>query len=175
MLHDDRFMRAALDEARQAEALGEVPVGAVVVANDRIVGRGHNAPISRRDPAAHAEILALRDAAATLDNYRLIGATLYVTVEPCLMCLGAAIHARIGGLVWGAPDPKVGAVAALERLRDEGALFNHRFDILGDVLAEESASLLRGFFARRRDDEPSRTVTAGGAARQECGEVPKWS
>ncbi len=144
-------MRLALDLAGQAEALGEVPVGAMVVVNGEIAGRGFNHPIGGCDPTAHAEIAALRDASRKLANYRLTGATLYCTVEPCIMCLGAALHARIGRLVYGASDPRVGAVAELDRLRGTGALFNHRLDCMGGVLAAESSELIRGFFAERRE------------------------
>ncbi len=150
-------MRLALDLAGQAEALGEVPVGAVVVVNDEIAGRGFNHPIGGCDPTAHAEIGALRDASRKLANYRLTGATLYCTVEPCIMCLGAALHARIGRLVYGASDPKVGAVAELDRLAGSGALFNHRLDCLGGVLAAESSELIRGFFEKRRGTKSGRS------------------
>ncbi len=147
---DERWMRLALDLAGRAETLGEVPVGAVVVIDGELAGRGFNHPIRGCDPTAHAEIAALRDASRKLANYRLTGATLYCTVEPCIMCLGAALHARIGRLVYGASDPRVGAVAELDRLRGTGALFNHRLDCLGGVLAAESSELIRGFFEKRR-------------------------
>ncbi|NIM02043.1 MAG: tRNA-specific adenosine deaminase [Acidobacteria bacterium] len=143
-------MRLALDLAGRAGTLGEVPVGALVVVDGEVAGRGFNHPIGSCDPTAHAEIAALREASRKLSNYRLGGATLYTTVEPCIMCLGAALHARVGRLVFGAPDPKVGAVAELERLRGSGAMFNHRLDWLGGVLAAESSALLRGFFEQRR-------------------------
>ena len=162
-------MRRALDLAGRAEALGEVPVGAVVVADREIVGRGFNHPIGGCDPTAHAEIEALRDASRKLANYRLTGTTLYCTVEPCIMCLGAALHARVGRLVYGAADPKVGAVAELDRLRGAGALFNHRLECLGGVLAAESSELIRGFFERRRGRESGNKQDSGD------GEVPKWS
>jgi tRNA(adenine34) deaminase len=148
---DERWMRLALELAALAEAQGEVPVGAVVVVNDEVVGRGYNHPIAACDPTLHAEIDALRDAARKLNNYRLTGAALYSTVEPCIMCLGACLHARIGRLVYAAPDPKVGAIAALEQLRESGGVFNHRLETLGGVLAEEASNLVRGFFAKRRD------------------------
>ena len=142
------FMRAALAEARRAAALGEVPVGAVVVADGAIVGRGHNRPIGDADPTAHAEILALRAAARRLGNYRLTGATLYVTVEPCLMCAGACVHARLGALVFGAPDAKAGAVVSRARVL-EGP-WNHRVRVSGGVLAGEARELMREFFRMRR-------------------------
>jgi tRNA(adenine34) deaminase len=142
-------MREALVEAERGEAAGEVPIGAVVVADGAIVGRAHNAPVALSDPTAHAEILALREAARKAGNYRLPGATLYVTVEPCAMCCGAVIHARLARVVYGAPDPKAGAVESLYRLLDDRRM-NHRVATLGGVLAGESAALLRGFFDRRR-------------------------
>jgi tRNA(adenine34) deaminase len=143
-------MRLALGLAEEAGRRGEVPVGAVAVAEGRVVGRGANAPVGTGDPTAHAEILALREAAGTLGNYRLVGVTLYCTVEPCVMCLGALLHARIRRLVYGAADPKVRSVAALETLREQGADFNHRFETTGGVLAEEASELLQRFFVERR-------------------------
>jgi tRNA(adenine34) deaminase len=150
---DERFMRIALEEARAAGRSGEVPIGAVVTLDGKVVGRGRNAPIGSMDPTAHAEIAALRDAARTVDNYRLTGAELFCTVEPCLMCAGAAILARIGRLVWAAPDPKIGAVGWLEAMRASGAVLNHRFDVRSGVLADESAGLLRAFFRERRGSD----------------------
>ncbi|MBK6675811.1 MAG: tRNA adenosine(34) deaminase TadA [Rhodocyclaceae bacterium] len=146
---DEAFMRAALALAREAATLDEVPVGAVVVVDGEIVGRGCNQPIRRHDPTAHAEIMALRAAAARLGNYRLPGATLYVTLEPCAMCAGAMMHARIGRVVFGARDPKTGAAGSVVDLFGEARL-NHHADIEGDVLAEECGALLSGFFAARR-------------------------
>jgi tRNA(adenine34) deaminase len=145
-------MQVALDLARRAGRNGEVPVGAVVVVDGKVVGRGHNAPIAETDPTAHAEILALRQAAREGGNYRLAGGTLYCTVEPCLMCLGAAMHARVDRLVFGAPDSKVGGTEMIELLRERGAEFNHRFEIRGGVLADEAAALLHEFFRARRDN-----------------------
>ena len=142
-------MREALEEARRGGLAGEVPIGAVVVLDGAIVGRGHNEPIARSDPTAHAEIVALREAAQATGNYRLVGATLYVTVEPCAMCCGAALQARVARVVYGAPDPKAGAVRSLHRLLDDERL-NHRTAVGGEVLAGESAALLRGFFETRR-------------------------
>jgi len=146
---DERFMREALEEARRGAAAGEVPVGAVVVADGAVVARAHNAPITLADPTAHAEVLALRAAAEKRGNYRLTDATLYATVEPCAMCCGAVLHARIGRLVYGAPDPKAGAVESLYRLLDDPRL-NHRVAWTGAILAAESAALLTQFFAARR-------------------------
>jgi tRNA(Arg) A34 adenosine deaminase TadA len=142
-------MREALAEAERGAAAGEVPIGALVVMDGTIVGRAHNAPIARRDPTAHAEILALREAATNAGNYRLPGATLYVTLEPCAMCCGALVNARVTRVVFGARDPKAGAVETLYRLLDDVRL-NHRAESVGGVLADESAALLRGFFDRRR-------------------------
>src|SRR5512146_1407503 len=143
------FMRAALDLARQAAQAGEVPVGAVVIKDGQIVGRGYNAPISRHDPSAHAEIAALRDAAQHLGNYRLVGCELFVTLEPCVMCVGAMFHARIGRVVFGAHDPKTGAAGSVFNLFAETRL-NHHARIHGGVLAEECGEVLSGFFAMRR-------------------------
>jgi tRNA(adenine34) deaminase len=145
----DGFMRAALDEARRGLEAGEVPVGAVVVLDGAIVARAHNAPIALADPTAHAEILALREAGRKTGNYRLPGATLYVTVEPCAMCCGAALHARVARVVYGAADPKAGAVESLHRLLDDARL-NHRVAATGGVRAAEAAALLREFFETKR-------------------------
>ena len=142
-------MREALDEARRGLADGEVPVGAVVVVAGVIVGRARNAPVALADPTAHAEVLALRAAGLETGNYRLTGATLYATVEPCAMCCGAALHARVTRVVYGAADPKAGAVVSLYRLLDDPRL-NHRAAATGGVLADESAALLRRFFETRR-------------------------
>ena len=142
-------MRHALVEAEQAANRGEVPVGAVVVAAGEIIGRGFNRPIENHDPTAHAEIVALRDAAARQGNYRLPGSTLYVTVEPCTMCAGALIHARVERVVFGAPEPRSGALISTAQVLDNAAL-NHRVEILGGVLETECAAMLRRFFADRR-------------------------
>jgi tRNA(adenine34) deaminase len=150
MNRDRHFMRLALELAGQAGRAGEVPVGAVVVVKDEVIAKGRNCPIASADPTAHAEIVALRDAARTKNNYRLPGATLYCTVEPCLMCLGAALHARIGRLVYGAEDPKVRGTTRLDALREAGARFNHRFEIRGGVLADDAGELLQAFFSERR-------------------------
>ncbi|TAN82708.1 MAG: tRNA-specific adenosine deaminase [Gallionella sp.] len=172
---DSDYMRAALELARQAQAAGEVPVGAVVVMGGEIVGRGFNAPISRHDPSAHAEMMALRDAAQRLGNYRLVGCGLFVTLEPCLMCAGAIMHARVARVVYGANDPKTGACGSVldvfgeinpsrphlvrggelapshDRGRaGEGLRLNHHAEVLGGVLAEECGAMLSNFFALRR-------------------------
>lgn len=146
---DDFFMRHALTLAREAGDAGEVPVGAVVVKEGEIVGRGFNAPISRHDPTAHAEITALRAAAERLGNYRLPGCSLYVTLEPCAMCMGAIFHARIARVVFGASDPKTGACGSVIDLAAEARL-NHHAEVTGGVLAGECGGLLSGFFAQRR-------------------------
>ncbi len=143
-------MRMALDLAQEARRAGEVPVGAVVVLDGEVVGRGFNRPIGTHDPTAHAEIVALRDAAQRLGNYRSSGATLYVTVEPCMMCVGAMVHARIGTLVYGAPEPKAGAVISTQRAHEHPAL-NHRIDVIGGVLEEECRDLVQAFFRERRE------------------------
>jgi len=142
-------MAAALAESALAEAEGEVPVGAVLVANDEIIGRGHNQPIQRHDPTGHAEILALRDAAAALKNYRLPGTTLYVTVEPCLMCMGALLHARVQRLVFGCYDPKAGAAGSLYDVSNDPRL-NHRLEVTAGVREAECRALLQTFFRNRR-------------------------
>jgi len=149
MSEDEHWMQWALALAREAQAAGEVPVGAVLVRDGAVLGEGSNGPIQRADPTAHAEILALRDAARRLDNYRLAGSTLYVTMEPCTMCAGALVHARVARLVFGAAEPRAGAVASSARVLDNPGL-NHRVAVSGGVLAEECAALLRGFFAARR-------------------------
>jgi tRNA(adenine34) deaminase len=146
---DETFMREALDEARRGFAEGEVPVGAVVVVGEKIVARAHNAPVALADPTAHAEVQALRAAGRAIGNYRLTGATLYATVEPCVMCCGAALHARVARVVYGAADPKFGGVVSLFRLLEDARL-NHRAASTGGVLADESAALLRQFFDTRR-------------------------
>lgn len=146
---DERWMREALVEARRARGRGEVPVGAVVVLGDAVVGRGGNRPIQGADPTAHAEIVALREAARAVGNYRLTGTALYVTVEPCLMCAGALVHARIARLVFGAAEPRAGAVRSIMRVLDHPAL-NHRVEVAGGVLEPECTALMRAFFAERR-------------------------
>jgi len=146
---DEHFMRHALELARRAQAEGEVPVGAVVVLDEKVIGEGWNRPISASDPTAHAEIQAMRAAASTRQNYRLVGATLYVTLEPCAMCVGAMFHARIRRVVFGAADPKTGAAGSTVDLFEEKRL-NHHALVLGGVLAAECGALLSDFFASRR-------------------------
>ena len=146
---DERWMRHALKLARRAQELGEVPVGAVVVKGDEVVAEGWNRPIASHDPSAHAEMVAMREAAATLKNYRLGGLALYVTLEPCVMCAGAIVHARIARLVFGASDPRAGAVHSLYDVIARPRL-NHRPDWTGGVLGEECGALLQEFFRARR-------------------------
>ena len=146
---DDEFMRAALSEAHRARSLGEVPIGAVVVLEGRIVGRGCNYPIHHVDPTAHAEIVALRNASRCVGNYRLTGASVYATVEPCLMCVGALVHARIARLVYGAPEPKAGAVRSAMQVLNDASL-NHRVEFVGGILESECRGLMQAFFAERR-------------------------
>lgn len=146
-------MLEALELAGAAQVSGEVPVGAVVVKDGMIVGRGYNQPVSGHDPTAHAEIMALRDAAKTLGNYRLGGCELYVTLEPCVMCAGAIMHARITRLVYGAPDPKTGACGSVLDLFAESRL-NHHTSVTGGILANDAAQLLQNFFAARRRGDP---------------------
>ena len=148
-MDDEYFMGLALDLAREAGALGEVPVGALIVSEREMLGRGFNQPIGRHDPTAHAEIMALRDAATHLGNYRLPGCTLYVTLEPCAMCAGAIMHARISRVVFGARDPKTGAAGSVIDLFAESRL-NHHTTVVGGVLGDACGSLLSSFFAARR-------------------------
>ena len=149
---DEILMREALQLAQLARGSDEVPVGAVVVSNGEIIGRGFNSPISKNDPTAHAEIQALRDAAAKIGNYRLTDCLLYVTLEPCPMCAGAIMHARIARLVYGAADPKAGACGSVVNLFHEARL-NHHTQVVGGVLPEECGEILRHFFAKRRGIE----------------------
>lgn len=147
---DHAWMTRALELAGRAEALGEVPVGAVVVLDGEEVGSGFNQPISGTDPTAHAEIMALRDAAARVGNYRLNNASLYVTIEPCTMCAGALVHARIGRLVYGAPEPKAGAIRSRVRLLD-GEHLNWKVSVVAGVMETQCSELISGFFARQRE------------------------
>ena len=148
-MNHDTFMRQALAEAEKARDAGEVPIGAIVVADGNVIGAGFNHPISAHDPTAHAEVIALRAAAQAVGNYRLTDATMYVTVEPCLMCVGAMVHARIGLVVYGAAEPKAGALQSMTNAHELPGL-NHRLATLGGVLESESRDLLRAFFKDRR-------------------------
>ena len=143
-------MRAALAQAAEAKRRGEVPVGAIVVLDGTVVGEGFNQPIGAHDPTAHAEIVAMRAAAKRLGNYRLTGATLYVTIEPCQMCVGAMVHARIARLVYGTPEPKAGAIESAMHAHEHPAL-NHRIEVLGGVLEDECRAMIQGFFEERRE------------------------
>ena len=147
---DSEYMQTALELASQAALAGEVPVGAIVVKDGVVIGRGFNAPIGLHDPSAHAEIQAMRAAAKNLGNYRLVGCTLYVTIEPCAMCAGAIQHARIARLVYGASDPKTGACGSVVNLMAEPRL-NHHTEVSGGVMAKECAAILSQFFASRRN------------------------
>ena len=146
---DETFMRRAIELAREAESAGEVPVGALIVRDGEILAEGFNRPISTHDPTAHAEMVALRAAAARIDNYRLTGTTLYVTLEPCAMCAGAMVHARVQRLVYAATDPRAGASGSVFNVVQNPAL-NHRLEVTPGVLADECAQLLRNFFVARR-------------------------
>lgn len=148
---DATFMGAAIAEARTGAGEGEVPVGAVVVHEGRIVGRGHNRPISLNDPSAHAEIVAMREAGRAMGAYRLAGATVYVTIEPCVMCVGALIHARIAVVKYGAPDEKAGALGSVYDIGRDGRL-NHRLEVHGGIMEDECAAILRDFFKARRGE-----------------------
>lgn len=150
-LNDEKYMRRAIELAAQGERLGEVPVGAVIVCDDEIIGEGFNQPISSHDPTAHAEVVALRQAAEHIQNYRLVDSTLYVTLEPCTMCVGALIHARIERLVFGTTEPKAGVVVSQAQLVDSN-YFNHRMTVEGGVLAETCQHQLSDFFRRRREE-----------------------
>jgi tRNA(adenine34) deaminase len=145
----DVLMAAALEEANRAREAGEVPIGALISLGGEIIGRGFNQPISSSDPTAHAEIVAIRDAAKRVGNYRLSGATLCVTIEPCLMCVGAMVHARIATLVYGAPEPRSGAVTSTARAGELPG-HNHRFEVVGGVREAECRALMQAFFSERR-------------------------
>jgi tRNA(adenine34) deaminase len=146
---DEPFMEFALAEAKKAEAAGEVPVGAVIVTDGVVIARGFNQPIGLNDPTAHAEITVLREACHQLGNYRLSNATMYCTVEPCMMCAGAMIHARLARLVFGTPDPKVGSAGSIYNVLTDPRL-NHRVEVVSGIREDECAGLLRDFFSRRR-------------------------
>lgn len=158
---DERWMEKALDLAQRAAALGEVPVGALVVRDGEVIGEGWNQPISGMDPTAHAEILALRDAARRVGNYRLVDADLYVTIEPCTMCAGAIVHARIRRVIFGATEPKAGALESRQRLFEE-PWFNHRVLWQGGVLAERSRRMISAFFRERREKQRQLRAAARG-------------
>ena len=158
--HDEQFMRVALGEAEVARNDGEVPVGAIVVLDGKIVGRGRNRVIGSNDPTAHAEVLALRDAASGIGNYRLTGVTLYSTIEPCAMCAGAIVHARVGRLVYGASDPKAGAVVTHLGICSTDFL-NHKVIVEGGILEDECRRMLQSFFRERRDTQRAERCESG--------------
>ena len=147
---DSAFMQLALEQARHAWSLGEVPVGAVVVKDGEVIAVGYNQPIGQHDPTAHAEIVALRAAAVKLGNYRLPGCELYVTLEPCVMCSGAMMHARLARVIYAAQDPKTGAAGSVVNLFEQEKL-NHHTEVVGGVMADEAGAMLKGFFAERRN------------------------
>ena len=149
MKGDEKFMRLALEQAKKAEEEGEVPVGAILVKDEKIISRAYNQPISKHDPTAHAEIQLLRFAGQELKNYRLIGTSLYVTLEPCAMCLGAIMHARVERIIYSAHDPKSGACGSSENLIN-AICFNHKINVVSGVLENESRQLLKNFFNSRR-------------------------
>lgn len=146
---DKNFMQIALSLAKQGSELGEVPIGAVIVLDNQIIGQGFNCPISQKDSTAHAEMVAIRQACMALDNYRLMGATLYVTLEPCTMCLGAIVHSRIGRVVFGASEPKAGVIISQENFAEK-RYFNHYLTIEGGLFADQSKAILQEFFKERR-------------------------
>ena len=162
-MDDQYWMRQALELAAQAGEHNEVPVGAIVVLDDQVIGRGFNCPISGCDPSAHAEIQALRDAANRLENYRLVDATLYVTIEPCSMCAGAIVHSRIKRLVFGALEPKAGVATSQAQFFVQPWL-NHRVEVQGGLLADECSSMISDFFARRRDEKRQARLNKFGEA-----------
>jgi tRNA(adenine34) deaminase len=161
--HDVRFMRLALEQAEKARAEGEVPVGAILIMGRDVLAAVHNKPVSLNDPSAHAEMLAMRKAAERSGNYRLIGSTLYVTLEPCIMCAGAIIQARVSRIVYGADDPKSGAVESLYSILSDRRL-NHTVEVTGGILKAECSEILSRFFREKR-------ITS----EKLCGEIPKWS
>jgi tRNA(adenine34) deaminase len=149
MNEDEKWMQIAIREANLAKNKGEVPVGAIIIQNNRIIAKAHNSPISKNDPTAHAEVLAIRNASKKLQNYRLPGTTLYVTLEPCAMCLGAVIHARINRIVFGTSDPKSGVCSSTANLTSE-AFFNHKIIVNGGILEQDCKKILQSFFKLRR-------------------------
>ncbi|NVK36374.1 MAG: tRNA adenosine(34) deaminase TadA [Gammaproteobacteria bacterium] len=152
MNQDEIFMQAAIEQAKLADQLNEVPVGAVVVLDGEIIGRGFNQPISANDPTAHAEVMALRDAAKQIENYRLVNADLYVTVEPCTMCSGAIVHSRIRRIIYGTAEPKAGVAHSQENMFSK-PYFNHQVDVTSGVLAQACADVIQAFFKRRREEK----------------------
>ena len=152
MNEDEKWMQIAISEANLAKSKDEIPVGAVLIQNNELIAQAHNQPISHNDPTAHAEIQVLRIAAKQQSNYRLVGSTIYVTLEPCAMCLGAMMHARIKRIVFGASDPKTGVCGSCANLTSE-AFFNHKIAVLGGILEKESKEILQSFFKLRRKEQ----------------------
>ncbi len=152
MKQHEQFMTQAIAQAKLADAKNEVPVGAVVVLNGEVIGRGFNQPISSQDPTAHAEVVALRDAAQHIQNYRLVDADLYVTIEPCTMCAGAVVHSRVKRVIYGASEPKAGVVHSQQNIFKE-PYFNHTVEVLSGVLAQQCSDVMQAFFQRRRDEK----------------------
>src|ERR1700761_3512302 len=177
---DEAYLRDAIAEANDAEANGEVPVGAIVVHEGSIIGRGQNRVLRDNDPTAHAEIVALRQAGLTLRNYRLNHCTLYVTLEPCAMCAGAILHARIARLVYAAPDPKAGACGSVLSVMNHPRL-NHKVEVLPGLLAEECGQMLTAFFRKRRQEKSQARILQSEAATNDALEeksmatIKKWS
>ena len=163
-MHDDNYwMQQALLLASKAESLGEVPVGALIVIDDEVIAEGYNNPITTHDPTSHAEIEAIRTAGESLKNYRLCGTTLYVTLEPCVMCAGAIIHARIDRLVYGASDPKAGAAGSVFDLLPPDHRFNHKLEVTSGVMAEQCSAQLSSFFKRRRAENKKSSHSSVGS------------
>lgn len=152
MKQHEQFMMQAIAQAKLADAKNEVPVGAIVVLNGEVIGRGFNQPISSQDPTAHAEVVALRDAAQHIQNYRLVDADLYVTIEPCTMCAGAVVHSRVKRVIYGASEPKAGVVHSQQNIFKE-PYFNHTVEVLSGVLAQQCSDVMQAFFQRRRDEK----------------------
>jgi tRNA(adenine34) deaminase len=152
MNEDEKWMQIAISEANLAKSKDEIPVGAVLIQNNELIAQAHNQPISHNDPTAHAEIQVLRIAAKQQQNYRLVGSTIFVTLEPCAMCLGAMMHARIKRIVFGASDPKTGVCGSCANLTSE-AFFNHKISVLGGILEKESKEILQSFFKLRRKEQ----------------------
>ena len=156
--HED-FMKEAIAQAKLADAKNEVPVGAVVVLDGKVIGRGFNQPILSHDPTAHAEVMALREAAAYVQNYRLVNADLYVTIEPCTMCAGAIVHGRVRRVIYGAGEPKAGVVHSQQNIFQE-PYFNHSVEVLSGVLAQECSDVMQAFFQRRREEKKALKLAA---------------
>ncbi|EAT11664.1 tRNA adenosine(34) deaminase TadA [Bermanella marisrubri] len=160
-LQDEHFMALAIQQAKKADALNEVPVGAVVVLDGEVIGEGYNQPISGCDPTAHAEVMALRQAAKNVSNYRLVNADLYVTIEPCTMCAGAIVHSRIRRLVYGATEPKAGVIESQQTILTQ-SYFNHRVEVVSGILLDQCTDIVQAFFRRRRAEKKQAKRTKNG-------------